>query len=158
MEIHFGKDEDRVCVIGVCGLLQYLDSLRKRLAHSTLRCLRCQETCLWWRVHEQKHECLLCIVHGMAEDALRLAEAFAGSVAPPGGRPFTVKVLGMSLDELLAFQGTTRAEFAAGIETPDAELRQLAERTCIDVLRRSDEPAVRGDAMDILTELGVLRS
>lgn len=92
------------------------------------------------------------------EDALRLAEAFAGSVAPPGGRPFTVKVLGMSLDELLAFQGISRAEFAAGIKTPDAELRQIAERFCVDVLRRSDDPAVRGAAMDILTDLGVLQS
>ena len=91
------------------------------------------------------------------EQSLRLAEAFAAQVAPPDGRPFTVKVLGMSLDEVLALQVISRESFAAGITTPDGELREMAERTCKDVLRRSDDAAVRADAMDLLTDLGVLR-
>lgn len=90
------------------------------------------------------------------EQALRLAQSLAEQVSPKG-RPFTVKVLGMSLDELLAFEGISRDEFAAGLKTNDAELRQLAESTCKDVLRRSNDAAVRADAMDLLTDMGVFR-
>ena len=90
------------------------------------------------------------------EQALRLAQTFADQV-PPVGRPFTVKVLGMSLDEVLAFMGISRDDFAAGLATDDAELRQLAEGTCKDVLRRSNDAAVRADAMDLLTDMGVFR-
>lgn len=90
------------------------------------------------------------------EQALRLAQTLAEQV-PPVGRPFTVKVLGMSLDELLACMGISRADFAAGLRTDDAELRQLAESTCKEVLRRSDDATVRADAMDLLTDMGVFR-
>ena len=89
------------------------------------------------------------------EQALCLAQTFAGEV-PPVGRPFTVKVMGMSLDELLAFMGISREEFASSVTITDAELRELTKRTCKDVLRRSNDPAVRADAMDLLVATGAL--
>jgi hypothetical protein len=92
---------------------------------------------------------------GEYEQALRLAETFSAQM--PVGKPFTVKVMGMSLDELLAFRGISRADFAAGLTIPDVELRELAESTCKDVLRRSNDAAVRADAMDLLADLGVLQ-
>lgn len=90
------------------------------------------------------------------EQVLRFAESVAGQVAPPGGRPYTLKVIGMTLDEVLAFAGISRDDFAAGLKVGDAELRDLARRTCREVLLRSNDGAVRAEAMDLLTEMGAL--
>lgn len=89
------------------------------------------------------------------ERALRVAQRFA-DVTPPRDRPFTVKVMGMSLDEALAFIGVSRDDFAAGIEITDPDLRRLALSTCKDLLCRSDDAAVRADAMKILTDMGAI--
>jgi hypothetical protein len=69
-----------------------------------------------------------------------------------------VKVLCLSLRELLAQMGTTPAEFFASM-TPeeDTELRQLAIDACMNALRQSNEASVRADAMEALTALGVLK-
>ena len=90
------------------------------------------------------------------EKALRLAETFAEQMPPPN-RPFTVKVLGMSLDELLAFKGISRDEFAASISPEaDVETRRLAVATCKEALRDCNDPAVRRDAYDLLVSIGEL--
>ena len=88
------------------------------------------------------------------EKALRLAEVFAGRVPPPG-RPFTVKVLGASVPELLALQGTTREALVASL-TPETEEddRQLILSTCREVLRDCDDAAARRDAFDLLIQMG----
>lgn len=91
------------------------------------------------------------------EQALRLAGAFAEQATNPDGRPFTVKVHGMSLAELLAFKGISRDDFGAGLAEHDAELRAMAERTCKDVLRASNDAAVRSDAFDLLVSMGAIR-
>lgn len=91
------------------------------------------------------------------EQSLKLAEAFADQLAQPG-KPFTVKVHGMSLAELLAFKGISREDFAAGLVGDDAELRSLAESTCKSVLRDSNDAAVRHDAFDLLVSMGAMQS
>jgi hypothetical protein len=90
------------------------------------------------------------------EKALRLAEAFADQMPPPD-RPFTVKVLGMSLDELLAFKGISREEFVASI-SPEAhaEARQLAVAACKEALCDCNDSAVRRDAYHLLIGMGEL--
>jgi hypothetical protein len=89
------------------------------------------------------------------DKALKTAEAFARQTSTP--RPLSVKVLCLSLRELLAQVGTTPAEFFAGM-TPeeDAELRRLAIDACMNALRKSNEASVRADAMEALTALGVI--
>lgn len=94
---------------------------------------------------------------GEYEQSLKLAEAFADQLAQPG-KPFTVKVHGMSLAELLAFKGISREDFAAGLVGDDAELRSLAESTCKRVLRDSNDAAVRHDAFDLLVSMGAMQS
>lgn len=91
------------------------------------------------------------------EQALGLAQAFADEAAGPDGRPYTVKVHGMSLAELLAFKGISRDDFAAGLAQQGAELRTIAERTCKEVLLSSNDAAVRRDAFDLLSSMGVMR-
>lgn len=90
------------------------------------------------------------------EQALRLAGAFAEQATNPDGRPFTVKVHGMSLAELLAFKGISRDDLAAGLATDEAELRTMAEQACKDALLNSGDAAVRRDAYDLLNSMGAL--
>lgn len=86
--------------------------------------------------------------------ALSLAEAFAGRMPPPE-RPFTVKVLGASLPELLALQGTSQQEVAASLPPETAEDdRQLILDACRRVLRDCDDAAARRDAYDLLIQMG----
>lgn len=90
------------------------------------------------------------------EKALRLAEAFAEQMSPKE-RPFTVKVLGMSLDELLAFKGVSRDDFVASISPEgDVEIRRFAVAACKEALRDCNDPAVRRDAYDLLVDMGEL--
>lgn len=89
------------------------------------------------------------------EKALRLAEAFAEQMQ--SDRPFTVKVLGMSLDELLAFKGISREEFVASVSPEaDAEMRRSAVATCKEALRDCNDSAVRRDAYELLVRMGEL--
>lgn len=92
---------------------------------------------------------------GDYDKALRLAEAFASRTTQP--RPFTIKVLCMSFAELLAHMGTTREEYAKHLTPEEAESdRKLAISACMDMLRTCNDPAVRADALEILTSMGVL--
>lgn len=89
------------------------------------------------------------------EKALRLAETFAEQMTHD--RPFTLKVVGLSLDELLAFKGISRDEFVAGISPEsDAEMTKLTVATCKEALRDCNDPAVRRDAYDLLVAMGEL--
>lgn len=91
------------------------------------------------------------------EKALRLAEAFADRMPPPG-RPFTVKVFGMSLPELVKFQGTTIEEIAASLPAASRDDDwKLAISTCQSALRDCDDAATRRDAYDILVQMGAMQ-
>jgi hypothetical protein len=86
------------------------------------------------------------------EKALTTAEAFAGQTKHP------IKVLCMSLRELLTFMGMTPAEFGAGMSPKaEVEFRQLAAAACRDALRDCNEPSVRADAYDLLVNLGIIK-
>jgi hypothetical protein len=90
------------------------------------------------------------------EKALKLAEAFARHMTQ--ARPFTIKVLPVSFAELLAHMGTTREEFAKGLSPEGAEAdRQLAIDGCMRALRECNDPAVRAEAYEVLTGMGVLK-
>jgi len=86
---------------------------------------------------------------------VRTAEGFARRLRHD--RPLTLRVLGMSLHELLALMGTTPAEFAGTSPKVEAEFRQLAVDACMGALRDCDDPAVRKDAYDLLVKMGVLQ-
>jgi hypothetical protein len=87
--------------------------------------------------------------------AITTTQAFARQITQP--RPFTIKVLPMSLDELLAHMGMTRAELAAGVSPAmEQEFRQLGIEACMKVLRECNEPQVRAEAVDLLTSMGAL--
>lgn len=90
------------------------------------------------------------------EQVLSLAEAFADRTQAPDGRPFTIKVHGASLEELLLLQGISREDFAADMKAEEAEWRELAEQTCREVLRDSLDAAARREAYDLLCGMGVL--
>jgi len=88
--------------------------------------------------------------------AVRVAEGFARRLRHD--RPLTIRVMGMSLHELLAFMGITEAELAAGISPKvEGEFRQLAIDACMGALRECNEPTVRKDAFDLLIKLGILK-
>ena len=88
--------------------------------------------------------------------AIKTAEAFARETDTP--RPLTVKVLCMSLRELLAHMGTTIGDFAAGLSPEvDKEFRHLAIQTCMEALHANTDAATRADAVELLTGLGALR-
>lgn len=90
------------------------------------------------------------------EKALRIAEAFARQMAQP--RPLTIKVIPMSLPEMLAHIGTTPKRLAAGLSPDDeASDRQLVVDTCMSALRECNEPQVRKDAYDLLVSIGVMK-
>lgn len=86
--------------------------------------------------------------------AVRVAEAFARRIVHP--RPVTIKVLPMSFPELVAQTGTTREEIAKTLTPKDREAdRQLIIDACWRALRESNDPAVRTEASEILTGMGV---
>ena len=87
------------------------------------------------------------------EAALRVARAFADGVQMPPRSTITVKLFGMSLDEVLAFKRIDRGEFVRGLTTSDADLRSLIEEACRSVLLGSNDSAARCDAMEILDDL-----
>jgi hypothetical protein len=88
------------------------------------------------------------------EQVLDLAQAFANRNTAASGTSFTIKVLGVSLNELLRLVGINRAAFQAHPKDDDAELCALAVRTCRDVLRDSQDAAARRDAFDLLVNMG----
>jgi hypothetical protein len=88
------------------------------------------------------------------EKALAMANSMANRVR--GERPVTIKVLPMSFAELVAHTGTTREEIAKSLTPADrAECRQVIIDGCWRVLRESNDPAVRADALELLTGMGV---
>lgn len=89
------------------------------------------------------------------ERAFKIAEAFARHMTMK--RPFAIKVIPMSLDEMLAHIGMTREEFAKGLPIDDIAARKLVVDTCMEALRDCADPAVRADALDLLTSLGVVQ-
>jgi hypothetical protein len=87
--------------------------------------------------------------------AVELAETFAR--ATTHSRPFTIKVLSMTFGELLAHMGMTREEVAQQLSPEDAERdRQANIDACMGLLRTSNEPQVRADALDILKQMGAM--
>lgn len=87
-------------------------------------------------------------------EALSLAEAFAVRMQAPD-RPYTVKVLGASFRELLAWLGTTQAEVAASLPPETAEQdRQLILSTCRHLLRDCNDLTARREAYDLLLQMG----
>ncbi|MDE2562560.1 MAG: hypothetical protein KGL48_09990 [Sphingomonadales bacterium] len=90
------------------------------------------------------------------EQLLGLAIAFADGTVAPNGVPFTIKVHGVSLAELLKYQGITREDFIADMKGEEADFRALSVQTCREVLRDSQDAAVRRDAHDLLVGIGGL--
>jgi hypothetical protein len=89
---------------------------------------------------------------GDYDKAVATARAFAGQTRHP------IKVLSMSLRELLAFMGIPLADFVSGMSPAvEQELRQLAIDGCMAALRECNDPAVRADAHKVLVDLGVLK-
>lgn len=88
--------------------------------------------------------------------AVRVAEGFARRLTHD--RPVVIRVLPMSLAELLAHMGLTQAELAAegSPEASDRD-RQLVIDTCMAALRECNEPAVRQEAYDLLSNLGAIK-
>lgn len=83
--------------------------------------------------------------------AVATANAFAGQVKHP------IKVQGMSLRELLAFMGMSEAQFIDGMAPEvEQEFKQLAVDACMKALRDCNDPAVRADALRVLTGMGVM--
>ena len=88
--------------------------------------------------------------------AVRIAEGFARRIVH--GRPVVIRVLPMSLDELLSHMGMTREELASGLDAADEEAdRKLVIDTCMAVLRESSDQHVRAEAVEVLTGIGALR-
>ncbi len=89
---------------------------------------------------------------GDYERAAATARAYASKLRRP------IKVLCMSLHELLAFMGISAADFAAGISPElDQELRQSAIDACYSAMRECPDPSVRADAYELLIEMGVVK-
>jgi hypothetical protein len=85
---------------------------------------------------------------------VRVAEAFARRIVHD--RPVTIKVIPLSFRELLAHEGTTREEVAKTLTPADrAADRLLITDACWKVLRESNDPKVRADALELLTGMGV---
>jgi len=86
------------------------------------------------------------------EKALATAHAFAGQTRHP------IKVLCMSLRELLAFMGISIADFVAGMSPAvELELRRVAIEGCFTVLRECNDPSVREAAMTVLSKMGFIK-
>jgi hypothetical protein len=88
------------------------------------------------------------------EKAVRVAQGFARRIVHD--RPVVIRVVPMTLAELLAHMGTTHNELMAAPSgsADDAADRQLVIDTCRTVLRECNEQAVRQDAYDLLASLG----
>ncbi len=86
--------------------------------------------------------------------ARRIAAAHEGKC-----KPFTVKVVSMSLEELLAFQGIEYAAFAEHIQNSmsDEEARKMCAESFFSVLRDSDDQRIREQALEGLKTLGVMQ-
>lgn len=89
------------------------------------------------------------------ERAVRIADAFARRLRHE--RPVTIRVLPMSAEELLAHMGLSREQLARG-STPEDDTadRKLVIDTCMAAIRDCPDPAVRADALGLLTSLGAM--
>jgi hypothetical protein len=88
--------------------------------------------------------------------AIEIAEAFARATTHL--RPFTIKVLSMTFGELIAHMGHTREEYAKLLTPEDAERdRKAAVDACMNILRTSNEPQVRAEALEILKQMGAIQ-
>lgn len=86
------------------------------------------------------------------EKAAATARAFASQTRHP------IKVMCMSLREMLAFMGVSVTDFAAGISPEvERELRQVAIEGCMAAMLECNDPSVRADAHKLLVDMGVLK-
>ena len=88
------------------------------------------------------------------DHALRIAEGFARRIIHD--RPVIIRVVPMTSDELLMHMGTTLEAVATNPSEGDSADRKLVVDTCMAALRECSDPAVREDALALLTSLGVL--
>ena len=87
------------------------------------------------------------------EKALKRAVEFARVTQRK--RRFTIKVLSMSANELLAHMGLTPADLALdGFPQDETEFRREASELCMRVLCDSGDAIARADAHELLTQLG----
>jgi hypothetical protein len=90
------------------------------------------------------------------DKAVQIAERFARHIRHD--RPVILRVLPMSLDELVAQMRMTRAELTAVTPPTDDDAdRKLVIDTCMGALRESSDQHVRAEAVEVLTGMGVLR-
>lgn len=69
-----------------------------------------------------------------------------------------VKVLPMTIIELMNFMGVDAAAFAANLtEAEEAGLRRATVTACKEALREADDASVRKEAYDLLVGMGELR-
>lgn len=87
--------------------------------------------------------------------AVRRANAFARRVVHP--EPLVVKVVCLSMAEVLVL-GLAPADLFAN-ETPEqeAEMRQAVVTACHDALRNCPDAKVRSDALKLLSDIGAIR-
>lgn len=70
-----------------------------------------------------------------------------------------VKVLPMTITELMNFMGVDAAAFAASLtEEAEVELRQATVFACKEALREADDASVRKEAYDLLVGMGEMRA
>lgn len=85
------------------------------------------------------------------ERVLAHAQAFAAEAKRP------VKVLPMTIGELMGFMNMDAAELAASLSQEGAaQDRELVVTTCREILRNCDDGAVRREAYDLLISMGEL--
>jgi len=86
--------------------------------------------------------------------AVRIAEGFARRIVHD--RPVIIRVLPMSLPEMLAHMRMPPEKLAAGLDADDGADRKLITDTCMAALRESSDQHVRAEAFALLTSMGVL--
>ncbi len=80
------------------------------------------------------------------------AQALASKVKRP------VKVLPVTIDELIGFMNIDLADLAASLSPDDAEQdRRLVIDTATEILRECNDSAVRKEAYDLLVKMGEIQ-
>lgn len=89
------------------------------------------------------------------DKAVEIAERFARRFRTD--RPVAIKVLSVSLREAQRFGFLPAGPMPAQTPDQDAKDRQFAVDTLWRLVRESDNVTVRGDALDLLRELGEVK-
>ena len=79
--------------------------------------------------------------------ALDIAEKLAEQISSP------VKLMALSLNEVLAFTGVSLVDLAAGLTTEDDE---RAITACREVLRECNDRGLRAQAEEVLVSMGAI--